>query len=83
MNPNPKELTHFSDYFKIDKSVLKERGVFNPILNIDTKVFVEPLLLKSSASEIIKNAYQTYKQFFAHLLLLLRESKHTDDKCWA
>jgi hypothetical protein len=74
--------TYFSDYFKIDKSVLKEWGVFNPILNIDTKVFVEPLLLKSSANEIIKHAYQTYKQFFAHLLLLLRKSKHIDDKCW-
>lgn len=56
---NPKEPIHFSDYFNIDKAILKELGVFDPILNFDTKVFVEPLLLKNSASEIIRNSYQT------------------------
>ncbi len=79
---NPKEPTHFSDYFKIDKSLLKTLGVFDPILNIDTKVFVEPLLLKKSASEIIRNSYQTYKKFFSNLLLLLKKSTQMGDKCW-
>jgi hypothetical protein len=79
---NSKEPTHFSDYFKIDKSVLKEMGVFDPILNFDTKVFVEPLLLKNSASEVIRNAYQTYKKFFSNLLILLEKSTHVSDKCW-
>lgn len=62
---NSKKPIHFSDYFNIDKSVLKKLGVFDPILNVDTKVFVEPLLLKNSASKIIQNSYQTYKKFFA------------------
>ncbi|WP_133129005.1 hypothetical protein [Legionella nagasakiensis] len=57
-------------------------GVFDPILNFDTKVFVEPLLLKDSASKIIRNAYHTYKTFFAHLLLLLQKSSFVGDKCW-
>lgn len=39
---NPKEPIHFSDYFNIDKAILNELGVFDPILNFDTKVFVEP-----------------------------------------
>ena len=79
---NSKEPIHFSDYFNIDKTILNELGVFDPILNFDTKVFVEPLLLKSSASEIIKNSYQTYKAFFVGLLLLLKKSTQTGDKCW-
>ena len=57
-------------------------GVFDPILNFDTEVFVEPLFLKNSASEIIRNWYQTYKNFFASLLLLLKKSTQVGDKCW-
>ncbi len=33
---------YFSDYFKVDKAKLKELGVFDPILNFDTKLFVDP-----------------------------------------
>jgi len=79
---NSKEPTHFSDYFKIDISILKKLEVFDPILNIDTRVFVEPLLLKNSSSEIIRNSYQTYKTFFSNLLLLLKKSTQDGDKCW-
>lgn len=39
---------YISDYFNIDKAKLNKFGVFDPILNYDTKVFVEPLLLKES-----------------------------------
>jgi hypothetical protein len=80
MNATP---THFSDHFNIDKAKLNELGVFDPILNFDTKVFVEPLLLKESSSEIIKNSYyNSYKKFFSDLLLLLQKSQTQDDKCW-
>ncbi|MDP3561996.1 MAG: hypothetical protein Q8R83_07450 [Legionellaceae bacterium] len=61
---NSKEPIHFSDYFNIDKVTLNKLGVFDSILNFDTKVFVEPLLLKNSTSDIVKNSYQTYKNFF-------------------
>lgn len=59
---------YFSDHFKIYKSKLKELGVFDPILNFDTKLFVEPLLLKKSSSEIIRNAANNFDQFFIDLL---------------
>jgi hypothetical protein len=54
-NPNNLEPIYFSDYFKIDKAKLKELGAFDPIINFDTALFVEPLLLKQSSSEIIAN----------------------------
>lgn len=73
---------YFSDHFGIDKAKLIELGAFDPILNYDTKVFVEPLLLKDSKSPIIKASYQNYKTFFANLLLLLQKSESKGDKCW-
>ncbi len=73
---------YFSDHFNIDKAKLKELGVFDPILNFDTKLFVEPLLLKKSSNEIIKNSAKTFDQFFVDLLKLLRLSKVKDDMPW-
>jgi len=79
---NSQKPKHFSDHFNLDKAKLNELGVFDPILNYDTKVFVEPLLLKDSSSSIIKNSYQNFKKYFANLLILLQESKELGDKCW-
>lgn len=79
---NPKKPFYFSDHFGVDKAKLNELGVFDPILNFDTKVFVEPLLLKQSSSPIVKKSYQNYKTFFSNLLLLLQKSEKKDDKCW-
>ena len=73
---------HFSEHFGVNKATLSDLGVFDPILNYDTKVFVEPLLLKTSAAKIIQQSYKAYKELFAALLLLLKNSKDSGDKCW-
>jgi|GEM_PF-1712661 len=73
---------YFSNHFNIPKIKLDELGVFDPILNIDTKVFVEPFLLKRSSSKIIQYSYENYKNFFSSLLLLLQKSAEPNDRCW-
>ncbi|MFA5879219.1 MAG: hypothetical protein WC860_03495, partial [Candidatus Margulisiibacteriota bacterium] len=73
---------YFSDYFKVDKTKLSELGIFDPILNFDTKLFVDPILLKSSSNEIIRNSRNKYMDFFKGLLLLLQNSQEINDKCW-
>lgn len=77
VKPNP---IYFSDYFKVDKTKLKELGVFDPILNFDTNV--DPTLLKSSSSEIFQNARERYVNFFNGLLKLLKCSEHVNDRFW-
>jgi len=79
MNNQPQ---YFSDHFNIDKAKLKELGVFDPILNFDTKVFVDPLLLKKSSNEIIRNAAKTFDEFFITLLNLVKISQQENDKPW-
>lgn len=73
---------YFSDYFKVDKAKLKELGVFDPILNFDTKLFVDPILLKSSSNEIFQKARERYINFFNGLLKLLKSSEQVDDRFW-
>lgn len=69
----------FSEHFNVDKTKLEGLGVFNPILNCDTKLFVEPLLLKSSKSPIIKESFEVFIRFFEDLMILIKSSKSTDE----
>jgi hypothetical protein len=73
---------YFSQYFNIPPEKLTELGCFDPIINFDTKLFVEPLLLKKSGSEIMQNAYKHYHDFFSNCLMLLLSSKDENDKCF-
>ena len=72
----------FSEHFGIDETKLEELGVFGPILNHDTKLFTEPMLLKDSKSILMQEAFIIYKAFLAELLRLLKLSEQTGGKCW-
>jgi hypothetical protein len=70
----------FSQQFKIDPQLLDEKDIFDPILNIDAKLFIDPTLLQYSEHEIIKkNATDEFRQFCENILSLLEESKAKDD----
>jgi hypothetical protein len=72
----------FAAHFNIDEQKLSELGIFNPVLNFDTKLFVEPLLLNKSASPFMHVAFENYNDFFRTLLVLIRASKEPGDKAW-
>lgn len=73
----------FSEYFKIDSSELEERGVLDPTLNADTKLFIDPLLLESSEhSEITNGARQTYEHHFGTIIKFLAKVKNPNDVAW-
>ncbi len=44
----------FSDYYNIDLAKFDSLNVFNPTLNVDTKLFIDPLLIENSSVEIIE-----------------------------
>jgi len=73
----------FSTFYNIDEKVLKEMGIFNPIINIDTHLFIDPLLLKySKFSEINKDACEEYRIYYENIIKLLKVSKDKNDKAW-
>ena len=73
---------YFSDFCHIEKSKLDELGIFNPILNHDTKVFVDPFLVKNTKSYAFQNAYQDFKEFFAKFLKCIALSREEADIAW-
>ncbi len=43
----------FSNFFNIDLEQFELLGVFNPTLNVDTKLFIDPLLIENSSIDLI------------------------------
>lgn len=73
----------FSTYFGVDPSSLKRLGAFDPILNVDSRLFIDPLLLKASAhKEINADAVRQYEGHFAKIIALLKASKIKGDVAW-
>lgn len=72
-----------SSEFGIDIAVLDKLGVVNVLLNTDTLLFIDPLLLEGSVhKEISDGAYQSYRERFEKIIKLLSISKAVDDVPW-
>lgn len=75
--------TLFSKHFKIKPVELANRNVFDPVLNVDTKLFIDPLLLEGSASSPFgKNAHNLFRKHFAKVIKLITGSTSPGDAPW-
>lgn len=72
-----------SSQFGIDSKLLDSLGVLDVTIAIDTKLFIDPMLLKTSKhSEFNFDAVNQYNNFFTQLIKLLRNSKQRNDVAW-
>ena len=73
----------FSEHYGIDSKELEGRGILDPTLNSDTKLFIDPLLLvDSSHSEISEGARNTYENHFGTIIKFLAKAKNPTDVAW-
>jgi hypothetical protein len=73
----------FSAKFGVDADLLQRAGVMDPLLNVDTKLFIDPLLLATSSHrEIRENARARLRRHFETVLKLLQLSTERDDAAW-
>jgi hypothetical protein len=68
----------FSDHFGISAKKLNRLGVLDIILNVDTKVFIDPLLLSKSNHPEFRDADQSLLDFFEIIVTLLERSNGKD-----
>jgi hypothetical protein len=70
-------------HFKIDEKRLKMLDVLDATLGIDTKLFIDPLLLEhSSHSEFSNDGVQQYRRHFEKIIHLLENSHTLNDPAW-
>jgi hypothetical protein len=72
-----------SRYFGIDEERLRVLGVLDATLAIDTKLFIDPLLLgRSIHSEFERDGVQQYRRHFEKIIRLLEHSHSQYDPAW-
>ena len=77
------KLLLFSEHYNISGSKLSDMGIFNPILNLDTRLFIDPILLKTSKHETInQDAVIEYNKYFSTIISLLSLSNQSNDFAW-
>jgi hypothetical protein len=73
----------FSDYFRISPAELAQAGLINPFLNVDTQLFIDPILLEKSANPLIqKDATAAFSKHFSNVVRLLAICKAEGDPAW-
>ncbi|GJE49973.1 hypothetical protein GOFOIKOB_3014 [Methylobacterium tardum] len=73
----------FSQRFNISPSALDAAGLLDPILNADTKLFIDPLLLSSSNNDTMRrNGFDALKDRFNKIVRLVIASQRRGDVAW-
>ena len=71
-----------SDYLRIDAGAFEATGAYNGFVDEDTRVFVDPRLLKPSKAAELKESYQRVRKHFAGIVKLLASSQSPGDIYW-
>lgn len=73
----------FSKYFDVDASTLQNAGLIDPFLDVDTQLFIDPVLLEKSANNHINtDAIRIFREHFQNFVRLLVISKNENDAPW-
>ena len=72
----------FSMYCGLNPRELESRGVFDPVLDIDTRLFLDPHLLKHTQTAEFIGAYEKLRTHFANIGRLLIASDAEGDQFW-
>jgi hypothetical protein len=72
----------FSSYFDIDSKKLKKLGVFNPVIGVDTRLFLDPHLLKNCKIKEFKKSREKIKKYYENIIRLLLAHREKNDRAW-
>jgi hypothetical protein len=72
----------FSEHFRVPHERLSARGALDPFLNVDTRLFIDPLLLERSAHAEMQAAHVDWLAHFTEIIRLLNATKALDDAPW-
>jgi hypothetical protein len=78
-----KNPVRFTAAFRINRKHFEATGALDPILNADTRLFIDPLLIRRSAAPELKDgAARTIESHYADLVKLIQASKVEGDVPW-
>ncbi len=72
----------FSDEFHVSKTALKRVGALDIILDLDTKYFIDPMLLRKSKVPEFVDSSKKIEAYFESVVALVRVSQKENDMYW-
>jgi len=75
----PKQI---NEVLGVSEGELAEVGVFNGFVDIDSRLYVDPRLLRSSEAPELKGSYNHFTKYYDDIFTLLRSSKTQEDAMW-
>lgn len=71
-----------SEFIGVSVETFEATGAFDAILEIDSKFYIDPLLLKGTSAPELSGSYQRLNDRFGEILKLLALSKRANDVFW-
>lgn len=71
-----------SEHICVNPEVFDQTGAFDAILDVDSRLFIDPHLLQATGAPELSGAYQKVRARFADILKLLATSKRPGDVFW-
>ena len=72
----------FVDYYQIDPSTFSNTGAFNLYLDCDSKLYIDPLLIRKCTIPAFSNSASTITDYFSKVVRLVKLSKKKGDVAW-
>jgi len=71
-----------SSYLNLSPRDFAATGAFDAVLEVDSKLFIDPHLLRSTSAPVLAGSYQKMLDHFSAVIKLLEHSKRRGDKFW-
>ncbi|TAV12593.1 hypothetical protein ELI37_19850 [Rhizobium leguminosarum] len=73
----------FSNHFNVNRDNMLAMNVFDPVLNVDTKLFIDPMLLENSSSRVFaQRSRALFTSHFETVIKFIVGSKTVQDAPW-
>lgn len=72
----------FADLHSIDPAVFADTGALDPIPGIDTKLFIDPSLLRDAKTPEIEKSFKLVEDYFSDVLKVVENIGKEGDRFW-
>lgn len=72
----------FCDCYGIDPTIFDASGALDPVLGVDTRLFIDPSLLRQTETPELQSSYQRVVDHFSDVLLVVGSIGTQDDVFW-
>ncbi|SFZ77491.1 hypothetical protein [Chitinimonas taiwanensis] len=75
-------VTSLGDFHGVDPKLFEESGALDPILGVDTRLFIDPSLLRHTTVPELAESREKVSEHFANVIRLVRNISREDDVFW-